>query len=265
MSKIITFHSFRRGTGKSSLTANVAALLMLEGQRVGVIDADLASPGVHVLFKLDENKTSYWLNDYLWGRCQIEQAACDVTPSLPMAYGAHDGTRTGPGAPRRGRIWLVPSSTETREITQILRGGYDANVLGDGFQTLIRSLSLDTLIVDTRAGLNEETLASIAGSDVLAVLLRLDQQDYQGTDITVEIARRLGVPRTVLVINEAPASFDLSEIKAQVEQTYHCEVVAVMPHSAEMMVLDSRGLFVLHYPNHPMTALIKHITARLMA
>jgi Mrp family chromosome partitioning ATPase len=37
-------HSFRGGTGKSNMTANVAALLAQSGKRVGVIDADIQSP-----------------------------------------------------------------------------------------------------------------------------------------------------------------------------------------------------------------------------
>ena len=54
MSKIISVHSFRGGTGKSNTTANIAALLAMDGARVGVVDTDIASPGIHVLFNLDE-------------------------------------------------------------------------------------------------------------------------------------------------------------------------------------------------------------------
>ena len=50
------------------------------GHRVGVIDTDIQSPGIHVLFQLDERPIKYSLNDYLWGRCRIEEAAYDVTP-----------------------------------------------------------------------------------------------------------------------------------------------------------------------------------------
>ena len=52
MSKIISIHSFRGGTGKSNTTANLAALLAAQGLRVAVIDTDINSPGIHVLFLL---------------------------------------------------------------------------------------------------------------------------------------------------------------------------------------------------------------------
>ena len=50
MPKIISIHSFRGGTGKSNTTANLAALLAADQKRVGVIDTDIQSPGIHVLF-----------------------------------------------------------------------------------------------------------------------------------------------------------------------------------------------------------------------
>ena len=54
MSRIISIHSFRGGTGKSNTTANVAALLAAEGLRIGVVDTDIQSPGIHVLFGVDQ-------------------------------------------------------------------------------------------------------------------------------------------------------------------------------------------------------------------
>ena len=48
MSKIISIHSFRGGTGKSNTCANVTTLLAAQGMRVGVVDTDIQSPGIHV-------------------------------------------------------------------------------------------------------------------------------------------------------------------------------------------------------------------------
>ncbi|MCB0075201.1 MAG: P-loop NTPase, partial [Caldilineaceae bacterium] len=71
MSTIISVHSFRGGTGKSNTTANIAALLAMEGKRVGVVDTDIQSPGIHVLFGVTEADMKHSLNDYLWGTCDI--------------------------------------------------------------------------------------------------------------------------------------------------------------------------------------------------
>jgi MinD-like ATPase involved in chromosome partitioning or flagellar assembly len=250
MSRIISVHSFRGGTGKSNVTANVTTLLAAAGRRVGVVDTDIQSPGIHVLFGLDESSIVHCLNEYLWGQCPIRQTAHDVTAHL--------------GADITGRVFLVPSSIKANEIARVLREGYEVGLLNDGFHKLIEELRLDVLMIDTHPGLNEETLLSIAISDTVVIVLRPDQQDYQGTGVTVEVARKLEVPRMLLVVNKVPVAFDLAEAKSLVEKTYRCEVIAVLPHSDEMMMLASSGIFVLRYPDHPVTAALKQAATALV-
>jgi len=94
--KIVSIHSFRGGTGKSNTTANTAALIANTGLRVGVVDTDIQSPGIHVLFGLEQEKIGPSLNDYLWARCSIADAAHDVSECL--------------GTSIKGKLFLVPSS-----------------------------------------------------------------------------------------------------------------------------------------------------------
>ena len=250
MSKIVSIHSFRGGTGKSNTIANVAALLAAGGQRVGVVDTDIQSPGIHVLFGIAGEEITHSLNDYLWQACDIAQAAHDVTSRL--------------GADIKGQIFLIPSSIKAGAITRVLREGYDAQVLTRGLRELIEVLGLDVLLIDTHPGLGEETLLSIVISHTLAIILRPDEQDYEGTGITVQVARRLEVPDMVLIVNKVPPVFDTVAVKAQVEKAYDCPVIAVLPHSDELMALASGGIFVLRYPDHPVTALYKQAAARLV-
>jgi MinD-like ATPase involved in chromosome partitioning or flagellar assembly len=251
MSQIVSVHSFRGGTGKSNLTANLTTVIAQAGRRVGVIDTDIQSPGIHVLFGLDESKMVHALNDYLWGKCEIRQTAHDVTASLDANIA--------------GKVFLIPSSIKAGEITRVMREGYDVGLLNDGFHQLIKDLNLDVLMIDTHPGLNEETLLSIALSDTLVIILRPDQQDYQGTSVTVEVARRLDVPRMMLVVNKLPAVFDAAEVKTRVERAYNCPVAAVLPHSEEMMTLASGGIFVLRYPDHTFTQSIREVATRILA
>jgi MinD-like ATPase involved in chromosome partitioning or flagellar assembly len=249
MAEIVSIHSFRGGTGKSNTTANVSVLLAMRGLRVGVVDTDIQSPGIHVLFGLDEDEMTYALNDYLWGKCDIEQAALDVTPNL--------------NADIPGKVFLIPSSSKTGEIARVLREGYDVGLLNDGFQDLIDKLDLDVLMIDTHPGLNEETLLSIAISDVLLIIMRPDQQDYQGTGVTVDVARQLDVPRMMLIVNKMPRVFSEEEVRSRVEEAYDCQVAAILPHSDEMMVLASAGIFVLHFPDHTVTERLKNVVAEM--
>jgi septum site-determining protein MinD len=251
MYKIISVHSFRGGTGKSNTTANVATLLAAQGYRVGVVDTDIQSPGIHVLFGFNSDMMDHSLNDYLWGKCAIKDTAYDLTHAL--------------NTPISGQLFLIPSSIKAGEIARVVREGYDVGLLNDGFHDLIEQLDLDILMIDTHPGLNEETLLSIAISDALAIVMRPDQQDFQGTGVTVEVARKLDVPRMVLVVNKVPSIFTEEEVKARVEHTYNTPVAAVLPHSEEMMTLASEGIFVLRYPLHPITEKFKALAAILSA
>jgi septum site-determining protein MinD len=250
VARLISVHSFRGGTGKSNTTANVATLIAAEGRRVGVVDLDIQSPGIHVIFGFDQDRAmTHSLNDYLWGDCELRAAAHDVTPRA-------DGELAG-------RVWLVPSSMRPADIARVMQEGYDVNRLNEGFRKLIDDLALDVLLLDTHPGINEETLLSIAMSNVLVIVLRPDQQDYEGTHVTVAVARKLGVPKMLLVVNKAPAVFDPDAIRKRVEETYECPVAAVLPHSDDLMVLSSDGVFSLRYPDHPLTGLYRDVAAQL--
>jgi septum site-determining protein MinD len=252
VSKVVSIHSYRGGTGKSNTTANLAATLAKYGKRVGVVDTDIQSPGIHVLFGFDGSQIKTSLNDYLWGRRPINEVSYDVTETL------------GALASNGGKVFLIPSSTRAEDIARVLREGYDIEYLSEGLQALEKTLDLDYLLVDTHPGLNEETLLSISISDVLILILRPDSQDYQGTAVTVDVARKLQVPSLAMVVNKAPQSFDLDELKNKIATTYNADVAGVLPHSDEMMVLASSGLFVVNFPDHPLSQIYDQIVQKAL-
>ncbi|MBX3064098.1 MAG: MinD/ParA family protein [Anaerolineae bacterium] len=251
MSKIISIHSFRGGTGKSNTSANLSTMLAMEGKRVAVVDTDISSPGIHVLLGLHEGNIKNTLNDYLYGKCEISDAAYDVTANVSPDI--------------KGKIFLIPSSMKTGEITRVLKEGYDVGLLNEGFHKLIEDLNLDALVIDTHPGVNEETLLSIALCDVLVIVMRPDTQDFQGTAVTVEVARKLDVPKLVLIVNKTPTAFNFDDVKQRVETTYNCQVAAVLPHSDELMMLASDGVFVAKYPNHQITQKMRQAAQLLMS
>jgi MinD-like ATPase involved in chromosome partitioning or flagellar assembly len=243
MSKIVSIHSFRGGTGKSNLTANLAAQAALAGYRVAIVDTDIQSPGIHVLFGLNENNMGHTLNEYLRGDCTIEQVALPVGEHVSTA---EPGLKQVAGK----NLWLIPSSINGREISKVLKNGYDVNVLNKGLQSLRKGLGLDYLFIDTHPGLNEETLLSIAISDILLVVLRPDQQDFQGTAVTVDIARGLDVPSLFMIINKVLSRYNPRDVRELIESKYRASVAGVLPLTEDMADLGSADLFSLRYPDH---------------
>lgn len=255
--KIVSIHSFRGGTGKSNTTANLAAQAAMTGKRVAVVDTDIQSPGIHVLFGLDEDKMGKTLNDFLHDKCSIRDVAFNVGEKAVDAEGRSKLAGKS--------LWLLPSSIRGREISEILRSGYDVNRLNEGFQTILKELDLDYLFIDTHPGLNEETLLSIAISDVLIIVLRPDNQDLQGTAVTVDIARSLDVPNLILMVNKAIPKYDFADIKKQIEQTFHAPVAGVLPLSFDMADNASKDLFSLRYPDHDWSQALRSVAQAVLA
>lgn len=252
MGQIISIHSFRGGTGKSNLTANIATMAAMDGHRVGIVDTDIQSPGIHVLFGFDETNMEASLNDYLWGKISIEQAA----------YPIHEAVGNQPGREflKDLKMWLIPSSIRTGEIARILREGYDVGMLNDGFHSLIEKLDLDFLFIDTHPGLNDETLLSIAISNALIIILRPDAQDFQGTAVTVDVARKLEVPKLRLVINKALSQvYDIKKLSDEISQIYNATVSAVLPLSEDVAFNGSKNIFSIAHPDHPWTEAVRKV------
>lgn len=255
MGKIVSVHSFRGGTGKSNTTSNLAATIAAKGYRVGIVDTDIQSPGIHALFGLTEDTVVNALNDYLWGKCAIEEAAYDVSQTLQA-----DAALSANSA-----LYLIPSSIKAVEIARILNEGYNVQLLNDGFRKLIQALKLDYLFIDTHPGINEETLLSIAMSDLLVLILRPDNQDYQGTAVAVDIARELEVPKMLLLVNKALSKFDFEELRQKVQTIYEVPVAGVFPLCEEMVELASSGLFCFRYPDHPWAVEIRKVAQQVLS
>ena len=250
MPKVISVHSYRGGTGKSNFTANLANTFALQGNRVGVVDTDVPSPGIHMLFGLEPEQIETSLNDYLWGQAKIKDAAYDVSEKV--------------GIENDGKIYLVPASIKANDIARILKQGYDVRLLNDGFRKLVRELQLDYLFIDTHPGLSKETFLSIAISHVLVVILRPDKQDYQGTAVTVDVARQLKVRKMLLTINKVLSNIDRNALKQKVAETYNATVAGVFPLSEDIVRLASEGVFCVKYPEHPVSQEFRKVAYQII-
>lgn len=253
MTAIVVLHSYRGGTGKTNIAANLAVALFRRGRRVAIVDTDLHSPGLHVPFAVD-SAGGFTLNDFLWGRCAIADAAADVAPAVRALLPAA-------AQPAGAGLAFVPASARSGDIARILKEGYEVELLNDGLAALCESLALDYLLIDTHPGLNEETLLSFAIADTALVLLRPDYQDYQGTAVTLELARRLSVPRLMLAVNKVHPDLDAATLSERIAATYDVPVAALFRLADELVRLGSAGLVGLLQPSSPFSLEIERLAS----
>lgn len=251
MPKVVSIHSYRGGTGKSNFSANLATSIALQGQRVGVVDTDIPSPGIHNLFGLEPESMDKTLNSFLWGQAAIEEAAYDVGANVNLQGD--------------GKLFLVPSSIKPDDISRILSEGYDVKLLHEGFRKLVKGLSLDYLFIDTHPGLSKETFLSIAISHVLVLILRPDKQDYQGTAVTIDVARQLKVRKMLIAVNKALTSMNFDALRQKIEETYGTPVAGIFPLSEDVVQLASEGVFCVKYPDHRVSQEFRKVAQQIMA
>ena len=62
--RCIAFHSYKGGTGKTTIASNLAAMLVVRGYKVALLDLDVYAPSLHAYF---DYSPSNWINNFLDG------------------------------------------------------------------------------------------------------------------------------------------------------------------------------------------------------
>ncbi len=231
MAQVIAVNAVHAGSGVSTIVANLAALLAAAqpALRVGVIDACLSAPTLHLLYGLPRSDFGWTLNDHLIGRCSLEAAV----HRMPV----------GDNAAQPPTLLLIPADPDVTAVAKATHLTYHVENLGASCQQLASDLALDVLFIDTEAGLPPSTLAVLAAASTALLVLALDKQHYQGTARTVALVDRIPVARRQMVVNL---------------------VTGIVPYCDELVALGSASLFALRYPAHPVTAILEQITQGLV-
>jgi septum site-determining protein MinD len=73
VAKVVTVSSGKGGVGKTTATANIAAALAADGQKVVCVDGDIGLRNLDVVMGL-ENRIVFDIVDVVEGRCRLRQA-----------------------------------------------------------------------------------------------------------------------------------------------------------------------------------------------
>ncbi|MCC6975255.1 MAG: AAA family ATPase [Anaerolineae bacterium] len=249
MPKIVCVHSFRDGVGKTTVTANLAALLVGRGLRVCVVDTNFNRPELHRQFGKTDSDFSHALSDFLAGDCPADKIVYEITPALGKS---------------KGRVYLIPAHSNSKREKQITREGFDPTLFREGLDEIATVHHIDIFLIDGAAGIDHAALPIFAVTDLLAIVMRLGNEDFQGTGVLVEIADKMEVPHSFLVVCDVPDSYDFNNVRGEVERVYGREVGAVVPHVEIPPGLGKTGITAIDFPNSPMVLALSEVAKRIV-
>jgi chromosome partitioning protein len=193
MNKCIAFHSYKGGTGKSTLACNSAILLARKGYRVCLLDFDIYAPSFQLYFSKEPRK---WINDFLISSADIQDVMIDVTDSFNNRLRRTDTIESKYQIGKKeveisGKLWVGLSNPQKKEIFKLETA--DTNTKRQAIRRFIHLRELlmsdfraDYIIVDTSPGVRFWSINSLAIADILLLTLKMSDLDIDGTKTVAE-------------------------------------------------------------------------------
>lgn len=202
LGQIITFYSYKGGTGRTMALANVAWILASNGKRVLAVDWDLESPGLHKFFHpfLDESTVSATpgvieiINDYAMAAINPRQRDDDW--HLEYAHVERHAVSLEWAFPEEGRLDFLSAGRQNRDYSAAVcsldwDNFYDRLGGGRFFRAMREDMKekYDYVLIDSRTGLSDVAdICTIELPDVLAVCFTLSDQSIEGA---ASVARQI--------------------------------------------------------------------------
>jgi septum site-determining protein MinD len=232
MTRLICVSSGKGGVGKTTTTANIGAALSQFGADTVVLDANLTNPnlGFHIGIPLYP-KT---LHDVLKGDAHITEAM----------YIHDSGLRVVPA----GLSVEDLRDTSPENLSDVL-----LDTVGEP----------DFVLVDSAAGLGNESINAIEASDEVLVVTNPNLPAVTDALKTVNIAEEAGTEVAGVVLNMVK-DHDSELDKEEVESMIGYEVLIEVPHHEKVEeALSAKKPVVHHSPDHHVSERFKKVAADL--
>ena len=255
MGKIIAVHSYKGGTGKTSIAVNLAAAYSRRGKKVCLMDLDFRAPSLHAIFK--KQNLDYWLNDYLNSVCEIDKVLIDVTNDH------------GNG----GKLMVALANPSTEAIRDMTAKDRKWEMKALGRLLALRSAILndddfDYLILDTSPGLQYSSINAMVTADVVLVVTSLDASDINGSQRMTSELYDLFEKKTGILINKVIADFlsskeEQKKFNKYIKEVYSLPILATIPCFCEVLRAAGDFIFSEERPDHPFTETIEKLATKV--
>lgn len=222
MSEAIVVTSGKGGTGKSTVSAGLAAALALRGKKTIAIDADFGMRNLDIYLGLYE-RTIFDATDVIYGRCSVEEA---LTPHPDIA----------------GLSLLA--------APPIISGSYPSARAIKDLATEAKKLC-DWCIIDCPAGTGEGFAAAVSGADRAILVTTPDLACITDSINAESLLRKMGIVNILIAVNRVRTKFinkgcgfDIDEIMDRIGEPligYVREDTEVIKSGQEISALISAG------------------------
>ena len=286
MKKCIAFHSYKGGTGKSTISANISVLLVKRGYNVLLLDMDVYAPTLQTYFSQEPR---YWINNFLFNTAEFENVIYDLTRLIRNFPTSQDPQE------KLGKLFVSFSNSSKEEITKLdgtLRQDASKLELLRKFIMIKEEMAyqndIDYIIIDTSPGIRYWSINSLAIADLILLSLKMDSIDIEGTKkMANEIYSaftKLGT-KSVLLFNRAAgyclppnliqetsyapeANYanvltEQSTITDRFKKDVDMEIIGNIPCYCDIQFDNKEFLTVLKHPYHPFTHLLKDLVDKI--
>jgi len=280
MTKCVAFHSYKGGTGKSTISSNLAATLARKGFTAVLLDLDVYAPSLQDYFQWQPKKS---INDYLFENAEVDEVIQDLTGVLNK-FPSDNGEQSE----SKGKLLVGFSSTSKEEIYKL-----DGAVRQEGSkiqllrkflmlrEEIVSKYNADYIIIDTSPGIRYWSINSLAIADTILLSLKLDGIDLKGTRLLAkeiyESLTKLGT-KSYLLLNRA-AGYCLppnmagentsstqelynttignqSTVVSKLNEDIGMDTILSIPCYCDIQFDSNEFLTALRYPDHPFAAKI---------
>ena len=280
MTKCIAFHSYKGGTGKTTIAANFGALLAKKGYNVYLLDLDVYAPSLGSYFDIYEPKK--WINDFLLGNASVDDVCMDITKRISDDI--------------KGTLNVGFANSSKEEIYKL-----EGNVSKQSSQMqLLRNFILlreelfvkknaDFVIIDTSPGIRYWSINTLAVSDIVVLTLKMGDLDIEGTKkMAQEIYGAFTKFGTLcyLLLNRGPGYCSIPESQhnpvaitiggkhnggntiqydslEDLSNTIDIGVISEIPCYCDIQFSKKEFLTGLKYPEHPFTLKLLNLASKL--
>jgi len=187
MKGLVALHSYKGGTGKTSISANLAVTLAQRGRSVCLLDFDFRAPSLQTLFKAE---TDCWLNEYLDGKRELDSCFIDFSKT----FNTRGSLKVGFANPSLKGIREMMTKDRKWEIKALHRSLELKTYLSE-------KVGADYAIIDTSPGVHFSSMNAMAASDLIVLVMKMDDFDTAGTKELVEGLYDVLGKRTTILVN----------------------------------------------------------------